>query len=284
MAKLFDKLMVSNLRGIREKLRGAEVVDAQNVSEYLNEIKTLSTSDLPNCAPPFERCFIEFPVKRVDARGRLGVLVDAVEARYLNWPEFEEADGGWLLFLELYSDVCDLGKDGTGILIADGQGAIKTDGTVMFYRNENGNESLTKFTPAPLIAEFLKTEEVFELASEFEMASVRALTTFCFMNCSNVTVDTNYPPKPLVKKNLRRHGVGLCRFRTLRIDGLKKQLNGVGRAHEDGLAHALHVCRGHFKNYNDKPLFGRITGTYWWRPQLRGDAKQGAVVKEYCVG
>ena len=41
-------------------------------------------------------------------------------------------------------------------------------------------------------------------------------------------------------------------------------------------------CRGHFKRYTeDKPLFGRYTGLYWWQPHIRGADRSGAVIKDY---
>jgi hypothetical protein len=49
------------------------------------------------------------------------------------------------------------------------------------------------------------------------------------------------------------------------------------------LAKALHICRGHFKNFDDKPLFGKLTGTYWWQPHVRGTAEAGIVEKDYRI-
>lgn len=45
-----------------------------------------------------------------------------------------------------------------------------------------------------------------------------------------------------------------------------------------------HICRGHFKTYTEeKPLFGSITGTYWWANQVRGSKERGEVKKRYQV-
>jgi hypothetical protein len=42
--------------------------------------------------------------------------------------------------------------------------------------------------------------------------------------------------------------------------------------------------RGHFKHYTaEAPLFGRMTGTWWWSPTLKGDAAHGVVEKEYQI-
>ena len=36
------------------------------------------------------------------------------------------------------------------------------------------------------------------------------------------------------------------------------------------------------KTYTEeKPLFGRITGQYYWHPHMRGNKENGEVVKDY---
>lgn len=44
----------------------------------------------------------------------------------------------------------------------------------------------------------------------------------------------------------------------------------------------LHYVRGHFKTFTpERPLLGRATGTFYWPPMLRGDAKRGVIGKTY---
>jgi hypothetical protein len=63
---------------------------------------------------------------------------------------------------------------------------------------------------------------------------------------------------------------------------MKRVLDYDGQAHQHGLRHALHICRGHFKTYTaDAPLFGTVTGTYWWADQVHGSADLGVVDKDY---
>lgn len=43
-------------------------------------------------------------------------------------------------------------------------------------------------------------------------------------------------------------------------------------------------CRGHFSTYTeDRPLFGKVSGTFWVPSHVRGSAKQGVVVSDYNV-
>lgn len=65
---------------------------------------------------------------------------------------------------------------------------------------------------------------------------------------------------------------------------MKKIIKTEGNVDEVGLKRALHICRGHFKNYsNGKGLFGKYKGLYWWDMNLRGNSENGTVVKDYKV-
>lgn len=37
------------------------------------------------------------------------------------------------------------------------------------------------------------------------------------------------------------------------------------------------------KNFDDKPLFGKLKGTYWWNPHVRGTEESGVVEKDYRI-
>lgn len=105
-----------------------------------------------------------------------------------------------------------------------------------------------------------------------------------FMNCRNVVLRDPVAPKQK-KAFERRHGCKPARYYTLDIAPLRKAV-GPEMAVGSGisLARALHLCRGHFKDFSaEKPLFGKLTGRYWWSPQVRGKAEAGVVVKDYNV-
>jgi len=47
---------------------------------------------------------------------------------------------------------------------------------------------------------------------------------------------------------------------------------------------ALHICRGHFKNFsNGRGLFGKFKGRYWWGAQARGTDRAAQVHADYRV-
>ncbi len=92
------------------------------------------------------------------------------------------------------------------------------------------------------------------------------------------------PGEKLSRSFQRRRGRPLTRYWVLDIEPMKRVLTRDGEAQHRGLRHAMHICRGHFKTYtSEAPLFGRVTGTYWWADQVRGWAEEGVVGKDYRV-
>lgn len=101
------------------------------------------------------------------------------------------------------------------------------------------------------------------------------------LNCKNIARDEHDPPEKPSRKHERRFGVPLTKYYTLRVPGHSGR---GGDRSEDFEKNALHMCRGHFKTYTDeKPLFGKRTGTYWWPQTVRGSKARGEVVKDYAV-
>jgi hypothetical protein len=113
-----------------------------------------------------------------------------------------------------------------------------------------------------------------------------ALATIQFMNCRNVEVLDNPPSRqqrrhaertgerpPVVYKTLMIHPIGKRRARSSRGE------SGGGEER------ALHICRGHFKDYRQGSGLGRWHrhGLWWWSPMVRGSAAAGRVEKDYDV-
>ena len=120
--------------------------------------------------------------------------------------------------------------------------------------------------------------------SELPAYLFSALLSVSFMHCKNVNIVDNEPPPALSKRHIRRHGRPLVRYKTLDVDPMRRVLQRDGHADSVGLRPAFHICRGHFKTFHpDAPLFGRITGTYWWADHVRGDSTVGTVDKDYRI-
>lgn len=100
--------------------------------------------------------------------------------------------------------------------------------------------------------------------------------TLGLLQCKNVDEIDNAPQPRLSHVNRQKYGRALTSYSSLDIRRVTDALERDGRIEQDGLVAALHRCRGHFKTYRaDAPLFGRLTGQFWWQAQER-EHQQGS--------
>lgn len=109
-----------------------------------------------------------------------------------------------------------------------------------------------------------------------------ALLAISFCHCKNVTIQSQQFADAAVTKRRTRDGHPPVVFKVLEIEPMKTVLQKAGSEHA-GLKRALHICRGHFAEYQDRGLFGKYKGRFWISQHVRGSAKQGAVVKDYAI-
>jgi hypothetical protein len=103
-----------------------------------------------------------------------------------------------------------------------------------------------------------------------------------FLHCKNVTLareDPCHSRKPPKKGETCRR----LHYHVLNIKPMQEVLRRDGQSHTTGLKHALHICRGHFKDYRQRGLFGKYQGLFWWDAHVRGKSDTGVVVKDYHV-
>ncbi len=109
------------------------------------------------------------------------------------------------------------------------------------------------------------------------------LLALSFLHCKNVKRVEQIPDAPLSRSHEKKYKRPLVRYHTLEIEPMKQVLQREGRIEETGLKRALHICRGHFATYDEKPLFGKVRGTFWKEAHVRGSKKEGLVLKDYKV-
>jgi len=102
------------------------------------------------------------------------------------------------------------------------------------------------------------------------------------MHCKNVEIRPAPTPER-VRDRRHRHRRPALTYRVLEIEPMKRVLRSEGRIAETGMRLALHICRGHFKDYRQRGLFGKLRGIYWWDSHLRGDLRSGVAVKDYEI-
>lgn len=259
------------------------VILIDNVADYMyrdsdQEYWDLAV-DFPNLAPPFPAFWCEhrMPTKihskeRGDSNldyiqhGRIGVLVHGLTLDEVKGQDIP-ADTRWILWCELFVDYGQQGRSiegphGSIFLSIDEHGAII------------GQPSMQSFSDPGMD----------EIMQGFMSLIHPSLLAIAFLHCKNVTLEKNEVPKPLAKKYRARHGIQPTRYHTLVIEPLKKILRTEGRSGEVGLAKALHICRGHFRDYREGAgLFGKYHVVVWTPQIVRGSTGTVAPPREIKI-
>lgn len=106
-----------------------------------------------------------------------------------------------------------------------------------------------------------------------------------FSHCKNVGLVFHEPPPKLARAQTKRRGGPNTSYYTLDIQPMRQVLSSEGGQDAHGSAQrALHICRGHFKDYRERGLFGKVHGVFWWDMAVRGNADAGVVMKDYRIG
>jgi len=99
------------------------------------------------------------------------------------------------------------------------------------------------------------------------------------LSCRNILTEEILPDERANKRRRRKGKQELFSYHVLKIKPVGKKQESVP---QDLWHNRIHLARGHFKTYTaDAPLFGRITGRFWWQPQVRGRNKDGIIIKDY---
>lgn len=257
-----------------------------NVADYLytgtDQEHWSLDRDFPNLAPPFPMFWVEFKMARtihskemgdtdvskwLPQGGRVGqlfVAVDREDAKGEGIPD----NARWIYWCDMFADY------GRRESTADGpQGGmflcVDADGRII------GNPWMQSFC----------AEDEADLMKNVMAWYHPSFLAISFLHCKNVQiVDEVINPK-LAKRYRERHGVTPTAYKTLVIEPLKQVLKHEGRAHEHGLAKAMHICRGHFKDYREgRGLFGKYHQLVWHPSLVRGTkGKAAARVMEVKV-
>jgi hypothetical protein len=124
------------------------------------------------------------------------------------------------------------------------------------------------------IENFLIEAEIYRL--QIAMLAVQ------FMNCRNVQIVDNPPSRQQRRAAELRGEPAPASYKTLVISPFMKRTTAPG-AGGNQASPALHIARGHFKDYRQGPGLGKyhVSGIWWWEQSLRGKKERGRVVKDY---
>lgn len=111
-------------------------------------------------------------------------------------------------------------------------------------------------------------------------AAISCLFALC--NCKNVQQVEIYPSRQMRRAAERDGRPRPFTVKTLVIEQTHTQSELPSGT--TNVVMPLHWTRGHFKTFTEqRRLFGKHIGTYWWDPNLSGNKRRGVVVKDYEV-
>lgn len=305
MSRLIDRVLRAMPVGALKTAIARDIVqvfDATNVAQYVfsgaQEGWDL-IDDIPNLAPPFPLMWIECRAPlistSVDGKGlswdrnnlpaSWGVYVQAEEIEAFCTDRGITADAlkmeaKWVLFCILYAEF-DKGKPAGPLfswylpITSEGKIVMRPSAAV-------GNEMRPYFKTSTLDPD-ATADQIHEEERYWLLPFICCMLAISFLHCKNVVQLVQVPPAKAKKEAKKLHGRPLLNYKVLQIEPMKKILIHEGQSGTKGLRHALSICRGHFKTFDQKGLFGKYTGTYWWNSHVRGSAEHGTVVHDYKV-
>lgn len=261
---------------VLEKLKIAQVVNITNVSDYVfghpQEIWTIH-DDVPNFAPPFYNMWLEWNAPKFsNINGRIKEAPkDTTKckiAAHLQSVKNKE-NGGWLVSC----DVLMQRPDRLIVVLGCIRLVVLEDGTT-------GEEA-----PIAILNPDILSEDNHEaIAADIGLQVAIVGIAISFMHCKNTILKQVSHPQKLQQARIKKGWKPLIRYHMLEIRPIKRILEEEGSVSKNGIQKALHICRGHFKDYREgKGLFGKYKDMYWWDMHTRGDMDNGLVVKDYKV-
>ena len=108
--------------------------------------------------------------------------------------------------------------------------------------------------------------------------------TVRLLNCKNIQTEKIQAPAKLNKKRVKSGKQPIFDYHVLNLVLPSNKKRGYQEQTTPLSHNRVHLCRGHFKEYTkEHPLFGRHTGLYWWEPSVRGQNRDGVVMKDYNI-
>ena len=164
--------------------------------------------------------------------------------------------------------------------LVDDDGSINNFG----WDSRCGGEIVEKAAKHYRITAEQAHDELFEMGMRC-MAVCHLATSL--LHCKNVTTVDAEPSakeKYRIQEYERKTRQPAAKWKVLSIEPMVRTLRTQGAIERNGLSKALHICRGHFKDFSQgKGLFGKNKGLYWWEQHMRGDESAGLVIKDYDI-
>lgn len=269
-------------RALREKSIACFVAD--DVSEYMvGRVDDVPFNEFTRALPPIAPPFVQWWTEWVHPNDR-SMIIGALSTVTTDLAEFERefgsiragrdtiiqsfGEGKW--FLRITGVACTVdaqGMTGFGELGTFG-GGLSAEGAVLDGVIIQQNE---KNTP--------EMNEGFQYNAGYILSTIYQM--LAFLACKNVEVIDRPAPRHERRRAEREKKPEPFTFKTLSIHPVARKSGGHAGP-RSGRGVALHTVRGHFKTFDEHPLFGRVKGTFYWGSMARGSADR-VVEKRYEV-
>ncbi len=125
-------------------------------------------------------------------------------------------------------------------------------------------------------------ERAAQLRSYPEQTLMINLHALALLNCKNISVVDRVPDPKVSRARARRGKPPGEVYKTLVIKVPGEKVYKPFTVAGPGSPKGQHIVRGHFAHYTaEKPLFGRLTGTFYHPMHVRGRNKDRTIVKDY---
>lgn len=281
--------------GISVVIDACKLFDTTNISDYYwstSEKETWLKEDFPCCKLPIDPMFVEF--KRPPCINNGGVKESSNHMPNLF---------GWIFTNVSYDDVKNnMPKEALDILHIDKDSNNIVRGVLIFaVKHPNGKfiksmsgisiinmdyyGKIINYNSYPFFTENIGLEKYKIFSHDQNMFLKPALLALSFMHCKNITINVCEPNRIVNRERIKCGLKPFVRYNIIDIEHMKQILKTEGESEKNGIKKALHICRGHFSTYTEeKPLFGKIAGTFWVPQHVRGSAKHGVVISDYNMG
>lgn len=282
-----DRAFVKNLI---EDIHQSVKVDISRAYRVYAEKKTddIGPADWPYCVPPWPLAWLEFDMGGLFRASGLEQIKPPTPAGAICISlSRESGDKRFSQALKAFS----------GHLYAESKATADDIEHIALIRPWGTDRSVDKaaFDQGFLLAALIATNgQVIGIGANYEptqmnqiLAKAGAMFVFAHVvmfafslaNCKNIVAEQQrgyYRPPGASKAHKKFY-----RYHVLKIDGSHTGTREGKGGHRDT---PMHICRGHFKRFTEeKPLFGRLTGLYWWPMHVRGSVKHGVVDKDYAL-
>jgi len=310
--KLLPKMSDVQRGNLPEVLQKATFIRLQNVADYYWEESyqdEWDSKDFPNCTPPWPLVWAEWKQPEFSNSPRYGKRRHGLAHRGI-CAMVESHDAGaneqgtfrWIVRVTGIIEAPELATtDGSPIVMCTEFLMVQSDGTLFLpYVDDlpkewmrtflqcvsgstewdlGGDHKGYRFVPSVTnLADSQLGANLFQ-----HLARNIVLLAFSFCHCKNVNLTEHTYDDKLLQSRERKDKPTFSKFYTLEIRPMQKVIKNTMQSRGVSFPAALHIMRGHFKDYRQGGLFGKHRGTYWWNMAIRGKAERGQVVKDYTV-